>query len=123
MRISDAVSPARPLEVHFATGTLNIEYRPSSYTIAEADKLVTESAEFNEQATPEQKRERLHKVADTIASIIVAWDLEHDDGTPISPQDKDALAHIPMSIFTEIIGAVNADQKVTPGEAEPSDAS
>lgn len=117
MRISDATSPARDVEVQFEGGILNVSYRPISYTFEEMEKISDDATELaNSKDTPEQRKVRLNKILDTISNIVVSWDLENDDGIIINPQDRESLRQIPLNIFSEIIKAVNADQRPS-GEA------
>lgn len=120
MKISEALSPARDLQVRFEAAILNVTYRPAAYTIEEIERL--EETE-GEAKTPEQRRARLERLLDTIGRIVISWDLTDDSEVMISPTDRETLRHtVPMPVFMEIIKAVREDQKV--GEAEgPSDAS
>lgn len=119
MRISEALSPARDIEVRFEAAVLNVTYRPAAYTIEEIERL----EESDGDKTPEQRRARLERLLDTVGRVVVSWDLTHDDETMISPLDRDTLRRtVPTSVFTDIMKAIREDQKV--GEAEgPSDAS
>lgn len=118
MRISEALSPARDIEVRFEAAVLNVTYRPMSYTLEEIDRLEAEVTQKGGSA--EQRKARLESLLDSIGRLVVSWDLTHDDESMIDPKDKDALRKVPSNVFTEIIKTVNADQRV--GEAErPSD--
>lgn len=115
MRISDAKSKSRDVAVRFETGDLNVTYRPISYTINEAERLTSESSDLA-KATPEQRAAKMSQLATTISNLVVAWDLEDDEGVTIDPQNAEALRDVPMNIFNEVIRAINEDQKPS-GEA------
>lgn len=115
MRISDAKSTSRDLAVHFESGDLNITYRPISYTINEAERLTSDAADLT-SASPEQRAAKMGQLAKTISNLVVAWDLEDDNGITIDPQNIDALRDVPMNIFNEVITAINKDQRPS-GEA------
>lgn len=110
MRISDAKSESRDVAVRFETGDLNVTYRPISYTINEAERLTSESSDLA-KATPEQRAAKMSQLATTISNLVVAWDLEDDEGVTIDPQNAEALRDVPMNIFNEVIRAINEDQK------------
>lgn len=117
MRISEALAPARDIEVHFEAAVLHVTYRPAAYTIEEIERL----EESDGGKTPEQRKARLERLLDTIGRLVVSWDLTHDDESMISPTDRNALRlSVPLPVFNEIIKAVREDQRV--GEADaPSD--
>lgn len=119
MRISEALAPARDIEVRFEAAVLNVTYRPAAYTIEEIENL--EAADGD--STPEQRRVRLERLLDTIGRVVISWDLTDDNEVMINPTDRAMLrSSVPTPVFTEIMKAIREDQKV--GEAErPSDAS
>lgn len=104
MRLSDATSAAKPLEVKFDGGAvLNITYRVPEYTPNQAAKLV-------DDASKDPRR-----MADMAVRVIESWDLTRDDGEPI-PLTVDAVAdEVTIGILSKIMRAVNEDQM--PGEA------
>lgn len=119
MKISEALSPARDIEVRFEAAVLNVTYRPAAYTIEEIETLEAADGE----KTPEQRHARMERLLDTIGRVVVSWDLTHDDESMIDPLDRATLrTQVPTPVFIEIVKAIREDQKV--GEADaPSDAS
>ncbi len=108
MKLSEALSPTTWIPVHFAAGAvLNVEYRPASATIEEMEKLRADTEE-----------EQTKRVIANIQSIVVDWDLTHDDGETKVGLDEQSLRRIPTNVFMEIIRAVGRHQ--SSGEAESS---
>ena len=132
MLISEAMSPSVPVAVPFEGGAvLNIEYRPSSVTLAQMEEMVAQA----EEAANAQREEAAHKtakltdaerltrlrkrledakkqLADNILSIVVSWDLEHlvDNERAVVPLTMEGLVNVPTNVFTEIIKAVRQHQ-------------
>lgn len=104
MRISQAKSKAVDLEVVFEEGSLQIVYRPISYSLNELDEMQAESTKTG--GTQDERKARMVRIATLISRMIVSWDLEDDNGEPIDPTNIDALQDVPSNIFTEIIMAV-----------------
>lgn len=113
MRISDAVSPVRPLAVPFDKGeVLNIEYRPMSYTPEQLDQMQADA-----QSTVKKDQGRaVAGMVESMLKMLVSWDLTEDDGATPVPIERDALQKVPLNIFTEITMAVARDQQA--GEAD-----
>jgi len=120
MRISQAKSKAVELEVEFDEGSLNIVYRPISYSLNELDEMQAESVKTG--GTKDERKARMSRIATMISKMIVSWDLEGDNGEPIDPTDISALQDIPSNIFTEIIMAVKEHNEVGKASASNSDA-
>lgn len=115
MRISGALAQARSLKVPFEGEELNISYRPSSYSVEELEKLVSDEESGAKKIEPS-------RIIDIIQQMVITWDLTEDNGEPIHLSDRQRLKQLPTSIYTVILQTVKADQSV--GEAErPSDAS
>lgn len=113
MRISEALSPTRDIVVSFTGASLNVTYRPVSYSVEALDALAAESTD--------EKRAKASRIIEMIQNMVVAWDLEGDDEVAIDVADTERLRKLPMNIFTAILQAVKKDQ--SEGEAErPSDA-
>lgn len=112
MRISDAVSKARDIEVEFDGGAiLQVSYRPASYTAAEAERLQIDE-DSGKKATPEEKRARITRILEMIGELVSSWNLLDDDDTPIDPTDIETLrAKVPLNVFTEVIRAISEDQR------------
>jgi hypothetical protein len=126
MRISEALGERNPLKVHFAGGSvLNIVYAPATYTIAELEELQNAERDIN-------------RVVESIRRLVLEWDLQDEDGVPISlqpvpkaitrvtdpengevtviePPEDPLRTKVPTNIFMTIIRAVNEDQN--PGES------
>ncbi len=119
MRISEALAPARDIEVRFEAAVLNVTYRPAAYTIEEIETLEATDGE----KTPEQRKARMERLLDTVGRLVVSWDLTGDDDVVIDPTDRATLrTSVPIPVFNEIMKAVREDQRA--GEAERhSDAS
>lgn len=117
MRISEALSKARDIQVEFESATLNVTYRPISYTYAEMEAMSAASAPLDENASKEEQSARLRRVIDITKKVVVAWDLEDEEGITIDPQNEDALRQVPMNVFGEIMKTIRRDQAVS-GEAE-----
>lgn len=113
MRISDAVSPARPIVVPFVGATLNVEYRPMSYTPEQLDKMQAEAAKAKDP------KAAVAGMVDQMVQLIVSWDLTDNADQPI-PVTTEALRGVPLNVFTEVMRAVGRDQ--TSGEAGSSSA-
>jgi hypothetical protein len=127
MRISEAISESTPIAVPFAAGAvLNIEYRPSSVTLAQMEDMVFQAEKAAEEQAQEASaqdnsdtaqlrrlRERLaatkQTLADNILTIVTKWDLEEEDGTTV-PLTIEGLANVPNNVFREIIRAVRQHQ-------------
>jgi hypothetical protein len=114
MRISDALAKARPLTVEFDSDSMNITYRPSSYSVEKLEQLVEEDGSERKVAP--------RRMIEMIQNMVISWDLLEDNGEPIDLQNTARLRQLPSSIFLTILNAVKADQSA--GEAErPSAAS
>lgn len=129
MLISEAVSPSVPLAVPFAGDVvLNIEYRPSSVSLAQMEEMVAqaeEAANAQREETASRKgqitdaerlkrlRERLEnakkQLADNILGVVTSWDLLDNDRNPV-PLTLEGLTIVPTNVFTEIIKAIRAHQ-------------
>lgn len=115
MRISDALAKARPIVVEFEGESLNVTYRPSSYTVAELESLVEEDGTGQKRANPQ-------RIVEMMQQMLVKWDLTEDDGVPVDFTNTERMRHIPTPIFMGILTAIKADQSA--GEASsPSAAS
>lgn len=127
MRISDAISPSAPIAVQFATGVLNIEYRPSSVTLAQMENMVDAAEKAANDQIEEKSAESSGDVAqlaklrlrlaatkqsltDNILSIVVSWDLT-DDEENVIPLTMEGLSVVPTNVFREIIRAVRNEQE------------
>jgi hypothetical protein len=105
VRLSEASSPAKPLEVPFPSGAvLHITYRVPEYTPNQASALVNE-------ASKDPKR-----MGEMTCRVVESWDLEDENGE-VYPLIPDVVADkIHLGVLGAIMKAVNADQM--PGEAE-----
>lgn len=120
MKLSAAVSPARPVTVHFDGDDLHVEYRPTSYTPAEVVALQEATPTTGKRMSAAAQREALDRTIETMLRLIVSWDLEDEDGRTI-PLTREALRDVPLNVFHEVQRAIAEDQAA--GEAgEPSDA-
>jgi hypothetical protein len=54
-------------------------------------------------------------MADALASVVVEWDIQEDDGTAFPP-DADNIARLPMPVIAELVKAMNRASQ--PSEAE-----
>ncbi len=99
MRISEATIEQKPLAVTFGSATLNLVYRPLSYTVKEM-----------EDATKDRDPKNIVR---TMQRLLVEWDLTDDDNNPI-PLSDEALVEIPSHIFTGIMQAVAKDSRPDP---------
>lgn len=107
MRLGQALSPTVWLPVTFAGGAvLNIEYKPSSASIEEMERL---------RAQGDDDSAQVNRVIQFIQEIVVDWDLTEDDGETKVPLTVEALRKVPTNIFTEIVKAVRKHQSA--GEA------
>jgi hypothetical protein len=106
MRLSDARAAARELKVQFPHGVLHVTYRPPSYTLEQADALANAS------------QRDVRKAAEIISQLLEAWDLTHDDDTPIALDPESIARFVPSDILGEIAKAIREDQ--SPGEAGAS---
>jgi hypothetical protein len=108
MRLSQALSPAVWIPVHFAAGAvLNVKYRPSSVTLEEIERM----RETGKDAD-------INSVVTQIQQIVEDWDLTQDDGETKVGLDEESLRKIPTNIFREIITAAARHQNQ--GEAGSS---
>ncbi len=120
MRVSDALSPVRELDVQFAEDVLHVSYRPISYSLEELERIQEESVTPGN--TPAERRDRIRRLAALISKLVISWDLTDENDVVVDPTDVEALRLLPLNIFTEILAAVRRDQQV--GEAHaPSAAS
>lgn len=108
MRVSEALAKAKPLVVEFESGALHVEYRPSSYTVEELEKLVEEDGQGGRRGNPA-------RIIEMIQQMLVSWDLEEDTGGVIDFKDTARMRRLPSSIFAAILTAVRKDQSA--GEA------
>lgn len=105
MRLSDAKSDAKPLEVPFSGGhVLNITYRVPEYTPNQAAALTASQRNDPRQA------------ADMLCRFLSSWDLTDDDGKPYELVPEVVAENVPLSVINAIVGAINKDQM--PGEAQ-----
>lgn len=127
MLITEAISPSTPLAIPFANGAvLNIEYRPSSVTLAQMEQMVAQAEEVansqkeekaavdkSDSARLSRLRERLEtakkQLADNILDVVTAWDLMDTEKQTI-PLTMEGLTIVPSNVFTEIIKAIRAHQ-------------
>lgn len=124
MRLSAAVANARPIQVPFADGEiLNVVYRPSNATPADLDALAeqAENAEA-EQAKGKINREVIRRNVESMADLLVSWDLTEDDEVTPIPITVEGLSKVPMHVFNSIMKAVQKDQTVDPEADAASDA-
>jgi hypothetical protein len=109
VRLSDAKSAAKPLDIEFEGGAvLHITYRVPEYTPNQLSALMS-GAEKNPLRT-----------AEMVVRTVDSWDLTQDDAeeTPI-PLTVDAIAeHVTIGIITHIVRSIQADQ--SPGKAGSS---
>jgi len=120
MRVSQAKSKAVDLEVVFEEGTLQVSYRPISYSLNELDEMQAESVKTG--GTQDERKARMLRITTMISRMVVSWDLEDDNGEPIDPTNIEALQNIPSNIFTEIIQAVKEHNEVGKASGNNSDA-
>lgn len=129
MRISDAISPSTPLAIAFAgDAVLNIEYRNSSITLAEMEKMLVDaeeaidSANAQEEAKASGDRAALTRLkgrveqakknlVGQILEVVTTWDLTQDDNETVIPLTDEALKNVPTNVFTAIIRAIRRDQQ------------
>ena len=116
MKISEALSKARDIQVFFEAAVLNVTYRPVAYTYAEMESLTENDASLG-KLSKEERTSRLNRIIELIQRVVVAWDLEDENGVTIDPQNEESLRVVPLNVFTEIMKAVQQDQRVS-GEAE-----
>ncbi len=102
MKISQATAEEKPLAVKFGEATLNVVYRPLTYTVTELEKMEAGDA-------------RAAQVVDSMLRLLVSWDLTDEDENPV-PLTEEALREVPTHIFTGIMQAVGKDQTPS-GEA------
>jgi hypothetical protein len=128
MKMSDALKDIKDLKVDFGVGgTLNVIYRPPSWTPAEMEAL--------------QADKDIRRIVDQIRRLVIQWDLTDDYNNLIpleapkpdpaivvtdnsgeiveqkEPEPRelhDPLMHVPISIYMKIIQAVNNDGKPDP---------
>jgi hypothetical protein len=123
VRISEGLGVPTDLKVTFPSGaTLNIVYKPTSYTMLDIERLEKES------------KKSPRRIIDAIRRLVLKWDLTDDGGQPVpleapasastvvvtgdslktvqtEPEsDDDPLLAIPTIIFMYILRAVNEDQ-------------
>lgn len=105
MRLSEAASPAKPLDVKFGEGAvLHITYRVPEYTPNQAAKLVDE-------ASKDPRR-----MADMACRVVESWDLTDDEDQPIELTAEAVADKVTIGVLSTIMKAVNEDQM--PGEAD-----
>lgn len=88
---------------------LNVEYRPRAITPRMEDQFQT--------YIDENHGERV--VFDSLAAMVVTWDLTDDAGVPI-PLTPDALNDVPSSVLTYVLNKLREDIRPNP---QPSPAS
>lgn len=110
MRLSDAVSPARPITVPFVGDVLNVEYRPMSYTPEQLDKMQADAAKAKDP------KAAVAGMVDQMLKLLVSWDLTQDDGSTPIPITAEGLRGVPLNVYTEVMRAVARDQ--TSGEVD-----
>ena len=115
MRISEAQSATRDIVVHFEGGDLNVTYRPVSYTINETEKMAEDTSNLD-KASPAERAEKMGKFVDSIARLVIAWDLEDEEGITIDPSDRAALRDVPLNILNDVVSTISKDQRPS-GEA------
>jgi hypothetical protein len=112
LRLSSATAKPRAIAVPFEGGDLHVEYRPSSYTVAELDALQANA------------RNTGH-IVQSMLRTLVSWDLEYDEDSAPTPElvgttiplETEALTQtVPTSVFVVIMQAMQADQSA--GEAD-----
>lgn len=123
MRISEADTEAKDIDVQFGKATLHVTYKPLTYTVREMDALAGSRD--------------AGQIIETMKRLVVAWDLDDKQGNRVPldhpmddvmqedgsgpsgrkrPADDDPLRDVPSHIFTGIIQAVGKDQTPS-GEA------
>ena len=108
MRLSDAVTSAKPLNVVFDGGAiLHITYVPADFTPRELAKM--------------QQEKNSEQIVDQMLRMVKSWDLTEDDGyTPI-PLVRDRMLDVSTTIYLKIGEAVMAEVRPS-GEAGKSSA-
>lgn len=103
MRLSEAVSPARTIPVPFVNATLQVEYRPMSYTPEELDAMQAKALEAKDA------KAGVDSMIDSMLNLLVGWDLTDDEDNPI-PVTREGLRKVPLNVYTAITQAVAKDQ-------------
>lgn len=102
MKLSDLRSITKPITITFDSGTLEIGYRPNSFTADAVDQINAAMADPDKQTDA---------VFQLIAANIATWDLEGDDGKIIPLHNVARLrAEVPMAIFNRIFSEIQDDQ-------------
>lgn len=104
MKLSEAKSDLKPLEVAFDSGAvLNIAYRTPEYTPYEMAKIV-------DRDNPDPI-----KIIGMILKVVESWDLTDDDGQDIPLTTDGVGENVGIGILRRIMEAIGKDQM--PGEA------
>lgn len=105
MRLNEAASAAKPLDVVFDGGAvLHVTYRPADYTPSEAAEL-----------TEDQVKKDPRRMSAMVVRMVESWDLTDNDDTPIPIAADEISDKVHMTILAKIMTAVQKDQM--PGEA------
>lgn len=111
MRIDEAVSDVKPLDVKFGPAALHIEYSPPAFTL-------------NELSANKENKDDPDRVVAMIQRIIKAWDLTRvvkaDDGQEIEVlvdlrNAAELKEYVPITIWNKITTAIREDNSA--GEA------
>jgi hypothetical protein len=128
MRISEALSPAVPLEVVFpGGGVLNIVYRPAGTSIA-ATKRRMETILASAKGRPDKRKPsaddiigRVEEMQDQIAvaetsldetflPLIVSWDLTEEDGETVVPLTLERVSELDSALISHVMQAIKNHQ-------------
>lgn len=125
MRLSEIFSETKEVAVDVGSGQFfNITYKPQMIT---PEALAKFGALQN--VSPESANvgiEQLALITDVsdaligmISQCVVAWDLTHDDDTPI-PITREHLRTVPLSILALTLSAMKLDAKPNPTNGKTS---
>lgn len=81
IKLTDLVAGKRSIAIEFDSGVLNLTYDPSQFT-PENERV---EAVMNMRAMP------MNAIAQTLAKLIVEWDLQDDKGKPVK-HDAETLS-------------------------------
>ena len=111
MRLADIRAETKHLSVPFADGTIEVDYRPNTYTGEKADQLQAEMTRALNEGGAQSKA-----FMQTIFEVIADWDLLEDDGKTPVPLDEDVCyTKVPISVFGKILQSIQEDQ-APPGQ-------
>lgn len=100
--------------------TVSVELGGDAVTVSYRPRLMT--PEFQERIARAEGVEGIRTALyGPTAELMIAWDLTEDDGTPIPPNDTEALRRVPSPILLAVLKGILEDAR--PNASRPSGSS